>query len=72
MSRARRGITLVEVLIAVGIIVVAFIPLVNLVSSSAVTTVKVGNYAKAAALMAKFLEEVKHIPFASITNTLPS
>ncbi len=60
----KKAITLVEVLIAVAIIVIAFIPLVNLVSSNAVSTVKVGNYAKASALMTKFLEEVKHTPFS--------
>jgi len=60
----KRAFTLVEILIAVAIIVVAFIPVVNLVSSNAVSTVKVGNYAKASALMTKFLEEVKHVPFS--------
>lgn len=58
-----KGLTLVEVLVAVAVIVIAFIPIVNLVSSNAVSTVKVGNYAKASGLMTKFLEEVKHIPF---------
>lgn len=60
----KKAVTLVEILIAVGIIVIAFIPVVNLVSSNAVSTVKVGNYAKASALMTKFLEEVKHTPFS--------
>ncbi|PKL46503.1 MAG: hypothetical protein CVV42_16170 [Candidatus Riflebacteria bacterium HGW-Riflebacteria-2] len=58
------GWSLLEVLIAVAIIVIAFIPLVNLVSSNAVSTVKVGNYAKASGLLTKFLEEVKHVPFS--------
>ena len=60
----KKGLTLVEVLVAVAVIVIAFIPIVNLVSSNAVSTVKVGNYAKASALMTKFLEEVKHVPFS--------
>lgn len=64
MDWRKAGFTLVEVLIAVAVIVIAFIPIVNLVSSNAVSTVKVGNYAKASGLMTKFLEEVKHIPFS--------
>lgn len=63
MKRSR-GWSLVEVLIAVAIIVIAFIPLIRLVSSNAVSTVKVGNYAKASGLLTKFLEEVKHVPFS--------
>lgn len=62
--KAIRGFTLVEVMVAVAVIVVAFIPLVNMVSSNAVSTVKVGNYAKASGLLTKFLEEVKHVPFS--------
>ena len=62
--KSSRGWSLLEVLIAVAIIVIAFIPLINLVSSSAVSTVKVGNYAKASGLLTKFLEEVKHVPFS--------
>lgn len=58
------GWTLVEVLVAVGIIALAFLPIINLVSSDAVTTVKVGNYAKASALLTKMIEEVKHVPFS--------
>ena len=57
-----RGLTMVEVLVAIAIIVIAFIPLVNLISSNAVTTVKVGNYARASGVLTKFMEELKHIP----------
>lgn len=59
-----KGFTLVEVMVAVAVIVAAFIPLVYMVSSNAVSTVKVGNYAKASGLLTKFLEEVKHVPFS--------
>ncbi|MBU1109697.1 MAG: hypothetical protein KKB51_23655 [Candidatus Riflebacteria bacterium] len=62
--RAVKGWSLVEVLIAVAVIVIAFIPLVNMITSSAVSTVKIGNYAKASGLLVKFLEEVKHVPFS--------
>lgn len=62
MINKRFGVTLLEVVIAAAILAIAFIPIVNLLSSSATTTVKVGNYAKASDLLAKFMEEVKHVP----------
>lgn len=68
----RGAFTFIEVLVAIAIIVVAFIPLVNMVSSNAVTTVKVGNYAKASGLMTKFLEEVKHVPFSAYNELFDS
>lgn len=67
----KKGWSLVEVLIAVGIIVIAFIPVIRLVSSNAVTTVKVGNYSKAAGLLTKFMEEVKHVPFTRYQEECP-
>ncbi len=66
-----RGWSLIEVLIAVAIIVIAFIPLANLVSSNAVSTVKVGNYAKASGILTKFMEEVKHVPFKKYQEEMP-
>ncbi|NCB37128.1 MAG: hypothetical protein EOM80_00030 [Erysipelotrichia bacterium] len=66
-----RGWSLVEVLVAVAILVIAFIPVVNLVSSNAVSTVKVGNYARAASLLAKFMEEVKHVPIKKYQEECP-
>lgn len=66
-----RGLTMVEVLVAIAIIVIAFVPLVNLISSNAVTTVKVGNYAKASGLLTKFMEEVKHIPIKKFQEDAP-
>ncbi len=66
-----RGWSLVEVMVAVAIIVIAFIPLVNLISSNAVSTVKVGNYARASALLSKFLEEVKHVPIKKYQEEIP-
>jgi Tfp pilus assembly protein PilV len=66
-----KGWSLIEVLIAVGIIVLAFIPLVQLVSSNSVTTVKVGNYSKASGLLTKFMEEVKHVPIAKYQEECP-
>ncbi len=60
--RLKNGITLVEVVVAAFILVIAFIPIYRLMSHSATVSVKVGNAAKAADLMAKFMEEVKHTP----------
>ena len=66
-----RGWSLIEVLVAVAIIVIAFIPLVNLISSNAVSTVKVGNYAKASGILTKFMEEVKHVPIKKYQDDIP-
>jgi Tfp pilus assembly protein PilV len=66
-----RGWSLVEILIAVGVIVIAFLPLVNLISSNAVSTAKIGNYSKASGLLTKFMEEVKHVPFSRYIEECP-
>ncbi|HNX78071.1 MAG TPA: prepilin-type N-terminal cleavage/methylation domain-containing protein [Candidatus Rifleibacterium sp.] len=66
-----RGWSLVEVMVAVAIIVIAFVPLVNLITSNAVSTVKTGNYAKASAILTKFLEEVKHVPIKKYQEDIP-
>lgn len=63
-SKGVYGYSLLEVMIAAVILVTIAIPLVRLVSASANVTVKTGNYDKAAALLAKFIEEVKLTPFA--------
>lgn len=70
-SIKNRGWSLVEILIAVGIIVIAFIPVIRLISSNAVSTVKVGNYSKASGLLTKFMEEVKHVPFSRYQDECP-
>lgn len=49
----------------------AFIPVIRLVSSNAVNTVKVGNYSKASGLLTKFIEEVKHVPFKRYQEECP-
>lgn len=71
MIDKRFGVTLIEVVIAAAILALAFIPIVNLISSSATTTVKVGNYAKASDLLAKFMEEVKHVPMKVYEEKIP-
>ncbi|MEW6709067.1 MAG: hypothetical protein AB1403_04525 [Candidatus Riflebacteria bacterium] len=67
----RKGWSLVEVLIAAGVIVIAFIPLVNLVSTNAVSTAKMGYYSMASGVLTKFMEEVKHVPFSRYQTECP-
>lgn len=64
MKRYRIGWSLIEVVIAVAILVTVSIPLIRLLTGNIASTTKVGNYAKASALLAKFVEEVKHVPFS--------
>jgi prepilin-type N-terminal cleavage/methylation domain-containing protein len=66
-----RGWSLIEILVAIAIVAIAFIPLVNLVSFNAVSTVKVGNYAKASNILTKFMEEVKHLPIKKFQEDAP-
>lgn len=67
----KKGWSLVEILVAVGVIVIAFLPLINLISTNAVSTAKIGNYSKASGLLTKFMEEVKHVPFSRYQEECP-
>lgn len=69
--RQKLGVTLIEIVVAAAILALAFIPIVNLISKSAVSTVKVGNYAKASDLLSKFMEEVTYHPMALYEEKLP-
>ncbi len=66
-----RGWSLIEILVAIAVVAIAFVPLVNLVSFNAVSTVKVGNYAKASNVLSKFMEEVKHLPIRKFQEDAP-
>jgi Tfp pilus assembly protein PilV len=68
----KKGWSLVEILVAVGVIVIAFLPLINLISTNAVSTAKIGNYSKASGLLTKFMEEVKHVPFSRYQEECPA
>lgn len=59
----RKGTTLIEIVIAVLILAVAFIPILRLVDYGSVNTTKIGNYARATRLAQELIEECKHIPF---------
>lgn len=67
----KKGITLVEIVVAAAILALAFIPVVNLISRSATSTVKVGNYAKASDLLAKLMEELTYHPMGLYEEKLP-
>lgn len=59
----RKGVTLLEIVIAAFILAIAFIPVLRVVDFGAVATVKVGNQARAARLAQQLIEECKHVPF---------
>lgn len=70
-SDRRNAATLVEILIAAFILALAFIPLLGLVDFGSVSTIKMGNMAKATRLAQELLEECKHVPFKLYENEYP-
>lgn len=64
----RRGVTLLEIVISALILAVAFIPILRVVTTGSTSTVKIGNYAKAANLARQLIEECKHVPFKEIQS----
>ena len=67
----KKGFTVVEVVVAAFILAVAFIAIGKVISSSSTNSVKVANKAKAADLMAKLMEEIKHIPIKVYEEKMP-
>jgi hypothetical protein len=63
MKRCKPGVTLLEIVIAAFILAVALIPILRMVDFGAVSTAKVGHYAKATRLAQELIEECKHVPF---------
>lgn len=57
------GITLLEIVIAASVLALAFIPILRVVDFGAVSTSKLGHYAKATKLVQELIEECKHVPF---------
>lgn len=57
-----RGVTLMEILIGVFIIAIAFIPILSAVQFGNRSTVKINNYSKATKLAQGLIEECKHVP----------
>lgn len=57
------GTSLVEIVIAVLILAVAFLPTLRVVDYGSANTAKIGHYAKATRLAQELIEECKHVPF---------
>ncbi|NLI78565.1 MAG: hypothetical protein GX442_19255 [Candidatus Riflebacteria bacterium] len=67
LGRAR-GITLVEIVIAVLIVAVAFIPIIYTIQYGNKATVKINNYGEVAKLAQGLIEECKHVPFPRVRD----
>lgn len=63
--RGRRGITLLEILIAAAIMAVAFIPLTRLVGFGTTSQTKTSNLSRATRLAQELIEECKHVPVST-------
>ncbi len=61
--RNKFGATMIEIVIAVFILAIAFFPILRVVDVGSVNTAKIGNYAKATRLAQELIEECKHVPF---------
>ena len=69
MCNNRKGVTLLEIVISALILAVAFIPILRVVDFGSKSTVKIGNYSKAARLAQQLIEECKHVPFKLYEDT---
>ncbi len=70
--RPRAGFTIVEIMVAVAIVVIAFFPLLTLITSDYTLATKTSNQSKAAAVINKLIEEVKHVPFTTWLKECPA
>lgn len=62
---------MIEILVAVAIIVLALLPLLRLITGNYTATSKTSNQSKAAAIISRLIEEVKHVPFATYVKECP-
>lgn len=60
----KKGVTLVEILIGVAIIAMAFLSILGVIQFANKSTVKISNYSKAMRIAQEFIEEFKHVPMA--------
>lgn len=67
--RGAAGVTLVEILTAAFVIVVAFVVIMKLISLGSTQTVKSGSVSKATRLLQELVEECKHVPMAEYEKT---
>ncbi len=61
--RSKSGLTMLEIVIGLFVVAVAFIPLFRVMQFGGKSTVKINNYSKVARLAQKLIEECKHVPF---------
>jgi len=60
----KNGVTLIEILIAVAIVGVAFLAILSAVQYGNKSTVKISNYSKAMRIAQEFIEEFRHHPIS--------
>jgi prepilin-type N-terminal cleavage/methylation domain-containing protein len=61
----RRGLSLIEIMIGMSIIAIAFIPIIRGISYGNKSTVKISNYSKVTRVIEKLIEECKFVPFTT-------
>lgn len=67
--KKRSAATLIEVVIAIFILAIAFLPIMRVVDYGSTSTTKIGHYAKATRLAQDLIEECKHVPFKVYQTT---
>lgn len=67
-AAVRRGVSLVEILVAVSVAAFAFFPILRLYSHSVRDSMKISEYAHARELAAKTMDEVLAHPFDEFEN----
>lgn len=66
VNKIQLGISLLEIVIAVVIVALAFIPILYAIQYGNKSTVRINNYAEVAKLAQGLIEECKHVPFKKI------
>ncbi len=64
----RQGLSMLEIMIGIFIIAVAFFPAFRVIQYGSKATVKVNNYSKVARLAQGLIEECRHVPFKIYVN----
>lgn len=70
MIKFRRsiGATLIEIVLSVLIVGIAFLAIFSVIQFGSKSTVKINNYSKAFRLAQEFIEEFKHLPIGYFLN----
>lgn len=67
-SVVRNGVTLIEIVIGIFIIAVAFLPILGVVQYGGKSTVRINNYAIVAKIAHGLIEECRHVPISAYVN----